>query len=183
MKYDYETFLNTLTKLSGIKIFQKEEEPKTWLFFSCESDTNLALLNAIVDEIGSDQICKLVELNHPIFDEKNAFQLTVNDNKESVYKTFINKINAFIDNSKKVKYDEYGNPDLSLITIKQFAKELKRRKNLSFAIVWMEDNDKENIAIEGNGNPTQVVGLLARGMHMAIEWSDRFLKITKPNND
>ena len=69
------------------------------------------------------------------------------------------------------------------MTIKQIAKELKKRKNLSFAVVWMEDTNKENIAIEGNGNPTQIVGLLARGLHMAIEWSDKFLKISKPEKD
>ena len=89
----------------------------------------------------------------------------------------------FVEKNKVVAYDEYGVPDLSLVTIKQIAKELKNRKNLTFAMVWMEENIKDNIAIEGNGNPTHLVGLLARGLHMAIEWSDRYLKFNKQDKD
>ena len=51
--------------------------------------------------------------------------------QDVLYKTFIVKINSYLESSKIVKYDELGNPDLSLVTIKQFAKELKKRKNLS----------------------------------------------------
>jgi hypothetical protein len=69
------------------------------------------------------------------------------------------------------------------VTIKQIARELKKRENLSFAMVWMEDSSKDNIAIEGNGNPTNLVGLLARGLHMAIEWSDKYLHFKKLDDD
>jgi hypothetical protein len=47
----------------------------------------------------------------------------------------------------------------------------------------MEDSNKDNIAIEGNGNPTHLVGLLARGLHMAIEWSDKYLHFKKPDEE
>ena len=74
-------------------------------------------------------------------------------------------------------------PDLSLVTIRQMAMELKRRNNLTFALVWIENNERDNIAIEGSGNPTQLVGLLARGSHMAIEWADKSIKFYKPSDD
>lgn len=183
MTNDYQTFFNMVSKLNGVKIFQHEEQPSTWLFFSCESEYSLALITAIVEEIDNDKVCKMVELTHPVNQDGVAYQLVIHDDKENVYARFIVKIRAYLESSKVIKYDEFGNPDLSLVTVKQLAKELKKRQNLSFAIVWMEDTNKENIAIEGNGNPTQVVGLLARGLHMAIEWSDRFLKITKPDQD
>lgn len=63
------------------------------------------------------------------------------------------------------------------------AVELKKRENLTFAVVWIEDNDRDNIAIEGSGNPTQLVGLLARGLHMAIEWADKNIKFHKPKDE
>ncbi len=78
-------------------------------------------------------------------------------------------------------HNEFGIPDLSLVTIRQMANELKRRENVCFALVWMEDSERDNIAIEGSGNPTQVVGLLTRGTHMAIEWADRNIKFQKPD--
>lgn len=183
MKNDYQTFYKMFSKLEGIKIFQSEEDPSTWFFFSCNSEYSFAFVTAIVEEIGDDNICKMVSLGHPISTEDTAYQLVFHADKEQLYKTFITKIYAYLENSKNLKHDEFGNPDLSLVTIKQIAKELKKRKNLSFAVVWMEDTNKENIAIEGNGNPTQIVGLLARGLHMAIEWSDKFLKISKPEKD
>lgn len=79
-------------------------------------------------------------------------------------------------------HNEFGMPDLTLVTIRQMANELKRRDNICFALVWIEETDRDNIAIEGSGNPTQVVGLLARGGHMAIEWADRNIKFHKPGS-
>jgi hypothetical protein len=79
-------------------------------------------------------------------------------------------------------HNEFGIPDLTLVTIRQMANELKRRDNICFALVWIEETDRDNIAIEGSGNPTQVVGLLARGKHMAIEWADRNIKFQKPGS-
>ena len=80
-------------------------------------------------------------------------------------------------------HNEFGIPDLSLVTIRQITNELKRRDNVCFALVWMEDSERDNIAIEGSGNPTQVVGLLTRGTHMAVEWADRNIRFQKPNQE
>jgi hypothetical protein len=46
-------------------------------------------------------------------------------------------------------------------------------------LVWIENNERENISIEGSGNPTQLVGLLARGTHMVIEWADKNMQFFK----
>lgn len=70
--------------------------------------------------------------------------------------------------------------DLSLMTIRDFAAELRRRPNLCFAIVCIEDNGRDNLAIESRGNPTEVVGILARGMKKVIEWADKDIKWSTP---
>ncbi len=183
MDYEYKSFIDNLKSLDGIKIFQNEMEPTTWVFFSCDSEYGMALITAMVEEIADDKICKLVQLPHPIDVEKTAYQLVFHEDKKRLLNIFANRIKVYVDKTKNVNYDEFGLPDLSLVTVKQIAQELKRRKNLSFAMVWMEDSNKDNISIEGNGNPTHLVGLLARGLHMAIEWSDRFLKFKKPNEE
>ena len=72
---------------------------------------------------------------------------------------------------------------MSLLTIRQMAAELKMRNGLTFALVWIENAERDNIAIEGSGNPTQLVGLLTRGSHMAIEWADKNIKFFKPRED
>jgi len=183
MDYEYKSFIDNLNSLEGIDIFQKEMEPTTWVFFSCESDHSIALLTALVEEIADDKICKMMNLTHPINEDKPAYQLVFHQDVDRLLKLFSSRIKMFVEKNKVVAYDEYGVPDLSLVTIKQIAKELKNRKNLTFAMVWMEENIKDNIAIEGNGNPTHLVGLLARGLHMAIEWSDRYLKFNKQDKD
>jgi hypothetical protein len=143
----------------------------------------MALITAMAEEIGDDSICKLVSLTHPVDSEKTAFQIVFHEDKERILKVFSARIKQFLERQREPKYDQYGVPDLSLVTIKQIAKELKKRENLSFAMVWMEDSNKDNIAIEGNGNPTHLVGLLARGLHMAIEWSDKYLHFKKPDEE
>jgi hypothetical protein len=63
------------------------------------------------------------------------------------------------------------------------ATELKSRQNLTFALVWIENSERENIAIEGSGNPTHLIGLLARAQNMAIDWADKNIKFYRPNKD
>ena len=72
---------------------------------------------------------------------------------------------------------------MSLVTIRQIANELKTRNNLTFALVWIENSERDNIAIEGSGQPTQLIGLLARGTHMAIEWADKNIRFYKPGEN
>lgn len=66
-----------------------------------------------------------------------------------------------------------GIPDLSWVTCKQMADELKSRSNLTFALLWMEDIGAENISLEASGNPTLLCGLLSRGLNMAIKFADK----------
>jgi hypothetical protein len=176
MKNNFQSFIDEISGLDGLSVIQSESEPTTWVLFSCDSEHSVAFMTALVDEISNDSIVKMMPMTHPIDQEKTAYQLVFHDQKEKQIKIFSAKIRKYVELSKMPKYDSSGIPDLSLVTIKQISKELKRRKNLTFAFVWMEDNSKDNISIEGNGNPTHLVGLLARGLHMAIEWSDKHLK-------
>lgn len=183
MNYEYQSFLESLISLEGIEVFQKEQGSPSWFFFSSTSEHSIAFITAMVEEISDDKICKIVKMNHPVDESKAAYQLVFHEDQERLLKVFSARIKIYVSKNQSITYDEFGIPDLSLVTIKQIAKELKKRKNLTFAMVWMEDNTKDNIAIEGNGNPTHLVGLLARGLHMAIEWADRYLKFNKPDDD
>lgn len=103
----------------------------------------------------------------------NILNVILNTSFKDVFNITFNILKKCIDNDfdyEKVKSKEF---DLSLITINQISAELKKRPNLSFAIVWSENNGKENISLEGNGNPNNIVGLLTRGTHMAVEWANR----------
>jgi len=181
MSYEFKSFFDNLLLLEGVDAFQHEDNLETWIFFSCKSQYSIALITAMVEEVADENLCKLVSIVHPIEKDKMAYQIVFNDDKERILRVFSNRIKMFLERQKSPKYDKFGVPDLSLVTIKQIAKELKKRENLSFAMVWMEDNSKDNISIEGNGNPTNLVGLLARGLHMAIEWSDKYLKFKNPD--
>lgn len=74
---------------------------------------------------------------------------------------------------KHDKFLEYGLSDLSLTTISQMANELKKRENLQFALIWIENNATDNISVEGNGPFTTLVGLITRGLHLLINYSDK----------
>ena len=52
------------------------------------------------------------------------------------------------------------------------ASELKKRKNLTFALVWMEEDGIENFNIEAVGNPTMLCGMLTRGVNMTTNWAE-----------
>jgi hypothetical protein len=68
---------------------------------------------------------------------------------------------------------EYGVSDLSLTTINQMISELKKRENLLFALIWIENNETDNISIEGNGTITNLSGLITRGLHLLINYGDK----------
>lgn len=74
---------------------------------------------------------------------------------------------------KHDKCMEYGLNDLSLTTISQMAAELKKRENVQFALIWIESNETDNISIEGNGPFTSLVGLVTRGLHLLVNYSDK----------
>ena len=54
--------------------------------------------------------------------------------------------------------------------------ELKNRENLTFALIWIEDENTENFNIEASGNPTMLCGMFSRGLNMVIKWADKKTK-------
>ena len=51
--------------------------------------------------------------------------------------------------------------------------ELKKRENLLFALIWIENNETDNISLEGNGTITNLSGLITRGLHLLINYGDK----------
>ena len=50
---------------------------------------------------------------------------------------------------------------------------------VSGALSWLEENSLDNISFEGNGDPTKLCGLLARGLNLAINWADKNMDFQK----
>jgi hypothetical protein len=174
MEQEFKLLIESFNKIEGVKVLGSEFEPNTWIHFECSTPQILDAISIRVDDINYFDCCKILILSHPTEPEKNAYQLIFNKDKEKYITMLIEKLKNF--HTKKSQFQELGLPDLSLVTIRQMANELKNRKNLCFGIVWMEDNEKENISIEGSGNPTQLVGLLSRGLYITIEWSNKNVK-------
>jgi hypothetical protein len=164
--------LNTLAKIlnnfEGIHVMTGNIEPETFLNFQSQHEPSLSKISSILAAL-QDQNWKFRILPN---EQSIIYQINFFGNIETKKKTIQNMIKVF---GKNI---EFGLPDLSLVTIKQMAVELKNRKNLCFALVWMEDMGKDNISIEGSGNTNQVIGLLTRGTHMAINWADKNIKFS-----
>jgi hypothetical protein len=175
---NFEDFLNTFKRIEGIKILESKDGPYFVSYVVVLDDTQKSL-SKIIDELKGNFACDISM--HDLDD--HSFKIILGSiNLESNLELFYSKIVHLVEkqeNDRKKKYNELGIPDLSLVTIKQMVEELKKRKNLVFSLVWIENNERDNIAIEGSGNPTQLVGLLARGVHMAIEWADKSIRFNK----
>lgn len=186
MEKDFALLLETLTKFEGCSILDSSLDP-TWVHFRLLSDPALNAITAAVNDLQEQYQCSLLQLTDPNHPENYSYQLVIEgDNRASAVQVLTKKFENYIEaggNNRKAKQKEMGLPDLSLVTIRQMAQELKTRQNLTFALVWIENNERDNIAIEGSGNPTQLVGLLARGMHMAIEWADKNIKFYRPKDE
>lgn len=183
MEKEFNLLIEYMSKLNGVKVLGSEFEPSTWIHFECNSPQTLTVLTNQIDDVRDFDSCKILVLSHPDDPEKSAYQLIFNNDKEKYIGMLLKRVQNFQESSgdaKKAAYKELGLPDLSLATIKQMAMELKSRQNLCFAMVWMEDNERDNIAIEGSGNPTQLVGLLSRGLYMTIEWSNKNIRFQQP---
>lgn len=185
---DFDGLLNTLAQFQGVSVLDSSITPDTYITFSCEVSATLSVISTLIQEIQESHSCKL--LNFPSYEnEKNVtYQIAFDGDEETKQRAVVvlNKLLIAVQSTgsiAKARLQELGLPDLSLVTIRQMAVELKRRENLTFAIVWIEDNERDNIAIEGSGNPTQLVGLMARGLHMAIEWADKNIKFHKPKDE
>lgn len=183
MQKEFEPLIKALQKLESFKLIDMSVEPN-WIHFKMNNEADLANLSNQIAEIKEQHPFSLLVLANQNEANDFSYQLIVEaDDKLMAIKVLAKKINLILQlkgDDKKAKNKELGIPDLSLVTLRQIANELKQRHNLTFALVWIENNERENIAIEGSGNPTQLVGLLSRGTHMAIEWADKNIKFHQP---
>jgi hypothetical protein len=186
MEMEFNSLIDTLKKFNNLKIINKNVD-SCWIQFSMDSQETLENISVVLLEIKEQYPCNLLVLSNKKKPEDFSYKLIIeSQNRTSAINLINKKLKAILESSgdiEKAKQKELGLPDLSLVTIRQIAIELKRRSNLTFAFVWIENNERDNIAIEGSGNPTQLVGLLARGSHMAIEWADKNIKFYKPSED
>ena len=186
MERDFGKLINTLNKLEGVKIIDNSHD-QSWIHFKLENESTLNAISTIISEIKEYYPCNLLVLANQKDPKDYSYQIVIDQSKKLETIKMIRKklINVLESNGdlRKAKQKELGLPDLSLLTIRQMASELKQRTGLVFALVWIENAERDNIAIEGSGNPTQLVGLLSRGTHMAIEWADKNIKFFKPKDD
>lgn len=174
----FDDFLNLFKRIEGIRIIESKDGPY-FISYLVVLDQVQKEIELIVTDLRNN-LSYDVSL-HP--SDGVSFKLAFGSvGLESNLSMFSDRIAPFIakqEGERKGKYKEFGVPDLTLVTIKQMVEELKSRKNLVFSLVWIENSEKDNIAIEGSGNPTQLVGLLTRGVHMAIEWADKSIRFNK----
>lgn len=175
---EFNELVNSFKKIEGVKIVETRDGPNYINYFIIYDHVQEVLQKISLDlreKFGCDiSINSLGDSKSKIFFGPKNLDQTI--------KLFVEKIKVIIeeqDNDRRTRHQEFGLPDLSLVTIRQMAEELKKRKNLVFSLVWIENNEHDNISIEGSGNPTQVVGLLTRGTHMAIEWADQNIRFNK----
>ncbi len=185
---DFETLLATIGRFQGLTVTDSAATPDTYITFRCNEQSVISAISSFVGEITETHGCKLLAFPDQNNPEISTYHLSLDGDEESRNRCcqVLTKMFATIQETgtfAKAKQKELGLPDLALTTIRQIAGELKKRDNLCFAVVWIEDNERDNIAIEGSGNPTQLVGLLARGLHMAIEWADKNIKFHNPPSD
>lgn len=186
MEKEFDSLVKTLNKYDGISIIDTSTE-YSWIHFKLNSEATLTVLSVQITEIKANYPCNLLVLANQNDPKDFSYQIVIEQPKKlETIKMLYKKLANVLDSNgdlKKAKQKELGLPDMSLLTIRQMASELKQRDGLVFAIVWIENAERDNIAIEGSGNPTQLVGLLNRGSHMAIEWADKNIKFFKPKDD
>lgn len=186
MEKEFDKLVDTLNKFEGIKIIDTSHD-QSWIHFKLENENTLNAISTIITEIKDYYPCNLLVLANQNDPKDFSYQIVIDAPKKlETIKMVRKKLINILENNgdlRKAKQKESGLPDLSLLTIRQMASELKQRTGLVFALVWIENAERDNIAIEGSGNPTQLVGLLSRGSHMAIEWADKNIKFFKPKDE
>jgi len=186
MEKEFDLLVETMKKFDGFELIDTSIEA-TWIYFKLMAESSLVNISNQVNDIKEQYPCSLLVLANQDDPDKFTYQLVIEAEDritaiKMLTKKFANILEANGD-ARRAKHRELGLPDLSLVTIRQMAMELKQRQNLTFALVWIENNERDNIAIEGSGNPTQLVGLLSRGTHMAIEWADKNIKFYRPKDE
>ncbi len=82
-----------------------------------------------------------------------------------------------------LKATNAGYPDLSWATCKQIGKELKKRQNLTFVLLWIEDDYVDNIHIEASGEANTVIGLATRGLNLIVNATEKRTRIIDTSDD
>lgn len=186
MEKDFEKLVKTINKFQGISLIDTSTD-QSWIHFKLDNDSTLAVLSVQITDIKENYPCNLLVLANQHDPKDYSYQIVIEQSKKhETIQMLQKKLQNVIDSNgdlTKAKQKELGLPDMSLLTIRQMATELKKRDGLVFALVWIENAERDNIAIEGSGNPTQLVGLLNRGAHLAIEWADKNIKFFKPKED
>jgi len=152
-------FSEWLSDIDGIEVIKVEEDK---VIFVCLNEDIVLKLTTIAQE--TKNLLSILNL-----DGKICFCLYNND------------LQAFV--KKWSGENKKGIPDLSWVTIKQMAAELKKRDNLTFALIWMEDSGYDNISLEGSGNPTVLCGILSRGLNLAIRHADNNIEYKELKDD
>ena len=186
MEKEFDYLVAVLEKLESFELLDKNLE-SGWIHFKMAEESSVAELSTAIAEIKDSHAFSLLVLANQEDPNDFSYQLIIeSDDFSGAINTLagklLTKINEKI-SKQKHKNKDLGIPDLALVTIRQMANELRSRPNLTFALVWIENNERDNIAIEGSGNPTQLVGLLTRGSHMAIEWADKNIKFYRPSDE
>lgn len=186
METEFELLIETLKKFDGFILINSDVN-STWIHFKIMIESSLSEISNEINEIKDHYPCSLSIINNPDNMDDFSYQLIIEaEDRIMAMKVLTKKLINILENQgdeRKALHKELGLPDLSLVTLRQIATELKNRHNLIFALVWIENNERDNIAIEGSGNPTQLVGLLTRGSHMAIEWADKNIKFYRPDGE
>jgi hypothetical protein len=186
MEKEFKLLIETIAKFEGASIINTNVEA-TWIHFKLKSEASLAALSNQILDVKDQYPCNLLILSNQYNPNDFSYQLIIeSEDRFMAMKILTKKLIAVLENGqdiKKVTQKELGLPDLSMVTVRQMANELKTRQNITFALVWTENNNSDNIAVEGKGDPNQVIGLLSRGSHIAIEWADKDFKFFQSEED
>jgi hypothetical protein len=103
--------------------------------------------------------------------------------KNPIYCLHAINLQKFVDLMEPKKVNGSPIPDLQLATCKQMANELKKRENLTFVMLWIEENYYDNIHIEANGEANQVIALVTRGLSLILKTTENKTHIQESEDD
>lgn len=154
-----QEFSDWLSTIDDVEIIKTEEDKIC--FFCAEEDL-------------------VVKFTKVAEDSKNILSIQTHENK-ICFCLHNNDLDLFV--KKWLGENKKGVPDLSWVTTKQMALELKKRDNLTFVLLWMEDSGYDNISLEASGNPTTLCGMLIRGLNMAVKHADKNINFIEPKDE
>jgi len=145
--------------------------------------------NIVIEEVKEDRVffeCMDEVLLHKITKvaEKTDNFLSLHSHKKSIVLCLHkHKLENFVKVWEEPKANKKGVPDMTFVTCRQMADQLKKRDNLTFALIWMEEDSVDNFNIEASGNPTTLCGMFTRAVHMAVNWAEKDIQYEEPETD